>query len=139
MQWNGRSLIPPEEPLWVISTDAYASGSWGCGALLSDRQWFQLQSPPSWEAVHIAAKEMAPILVAVAVWGKKLLGQSILVRSDNMAVVATALRTGDCQDQLLMHLIRCLHFFLAHFQLKYRRPIFLGAIMMPLMPCPAII
>ena len=95
--------------------------------------------PPGRQFTSQLAKEMAPILVAVAVWGKKLLGQSILVRSDNMEVVAAALRTGDCQDQLLMHLIWCLHFFLAHFQLKYRRPIFLGAIMMPLMPCPAII
>ena len=40
---------------------------------------------------------MVQIVVAVAVWGKKLLGQSVLVRSDNMAVVA-ALRTGPVVD-----------------------------------------
>ena len=115
VRWNGRSLILPEEPSTTIYTDA--SGSWGCGALLSNGQWFQLQWPTSWEAVHIAAKEMVPIAVAVAVWGRQLSGQSLLVKSDNMAVVA-ALRSGSCKDQLLMHLLRCLHFFSAHFQLR---------------------
>ena len=57
VRWNGHSLTPSEEPSVVISTDA--SGSWGCGALLSNSQWFQLQWPTSWEAVHIAAKELS--------------------------------------------------------------------------------
>lgn len=96
----------------VISTNV--SGSLGCRALLSNRQWFQLQWPTSWEAVHIAAKEMLPITVEVAVWGRQLSGQSVLIKSDHMA----ALRSGSCQDQLLMHLLCCLHFFSACFQLK---------------------
>jgi hypothetical protein len=41
----------------------------------------------------------------------------VLVKSDNMAVVAV-LKSGACQDQSLMHLMRCLHFFAAFYQLQ---------------------
>ena len=113
--WNGRSLLPPALPSVTVTADA--SGSWGCGAFSSDHQWFQVQWPESWASVHIAAKEMVPVVLAVAVWGKRWVGQAVRVNSDNMAVVAT-LKSGACQDQALMHLMRCLHFFAAYYQLK---------------------
>ena len=40
-----------------------------------------------------------------------------LAMSDNMAVVC-ALSSGTARDPLLMHLLRCLHFFSAHFQIS---------------------
>ena len=42
---------------------------------------------------------------------------TVLVRSDNAAVVAT-LTSGSARDLLLMHLLRCLHFFLAHYDIR---------------------
>ena len=116
-RWNGRSLIPPEEVSGHITSDA--SVSWGCGAYSSLHKWFQLAWPCSWASVHIAAKELVPIVIAVAVWGSQWVGQAVRVHSDNMAVVA-ALLAGTCRDELLMHLLRCLHFYQAHFQLRIR-------------------
>lgn len=104
-------LTNPQSPSVTVTSDA--SGAWGCGAFSSDHQWFQVQWPTSWASEHSAAKEMVPVVLAVAVWGKRWSGQTVLVKSDNMAVVAV-LKSGACQDQSLMHLMRCLH-FLQHF------------------------
>ena len=113
-RWNGRSIIPQPQPLHTITADA--SGSWGCGAVNDEGSWFQLQWPESWAQSHIAAKEMVPIIIAVAIWGKMWPAGSVRIRSDNMAVVS-ALASGSARDALLMHLLRCLHFFSAHFDM----------------------
>ena len=49
---------------------------WGCGAFnsLVKAAWFQLQWPESWSSVHIKAKELVPIIIAVAVWGRQWRG-----------------------------------------------------------------
>ena len=113
--WNGQSLVSPLFPSASVTMDA--SDSWGCGALISDGKWFQVQWPLSWASVHIAPKELVPVVIAVAVWGKQWPGQTVLVCSDNMAVVA-ALKVGLCQDVTMMHLLCCLHFFSAYHQLR---------------------
>ena len=48
-----------------------ASGSWGCGAYWKG-EWFQVtwSNHLEFEQAPIAAKEMVPILVAAAVWGR---------------------------------------------------------------------
>ena len=51
--WNGKSIMPPTNPSFVIRSDA--SGTWGYGAVYGDL-WFQLQWPSSWERVSIAPK-----------------------------------------------------------------------------------
>ena len=53
----------------TITSDA--SGQWGCGAFSSDGEWFQLEWPDSWIGVHITIKELLPMVVAMAMWGKK--------------------------------------------------------------------
>ena len=113
---NGRSLMPQPSPSMTITCDA--SGSWGCGAWSSDDRWLQVQWPTDWEGGHIAAKEMVPVVITVAIWGRHWCGHTVLSRSDNMAVVA-ALKTGSAKDQpgLLMHLLWCLHFFAAKVQI----------------------
>ena len=89
----------------------------GCGAAAPDTgQCFQVEWPDSWECVHIAAKEMVPVVISVAVWGCQWAGQQVLIRSDNMPVVQ-ALTTRSARDPLLMHLLRCLHFFPASRQI----------------------
>ena len=74
--WNGRSIMPPANPPFVIRSDA--SGSWGCGAVYRDL-WFQLQWPTSWQAVSIALKELVPIIVAVILWGPHWAGSAFAV------------------------------------------------------------
>ena len=69
-EWNGVSCLqmhtsaPPDITLF---TDA--SGSWGCAAVQLP-YWFQLQWPPSYSHNPIATKELLPIIMAVAIWGK---------------------------------------------------------------------
>ena len=60
------------------------------------------------------SKELLPIVVACALWGKDWRGSTVKCVCDNAAVVAI-LNSGQSKDKLAMHLIRCLFFFLAHF------------------------
>ena len=78
--------------------------------------WFQLQWSQSWQPQRIAAKEMVPVVIAVAIWGPRWSGSAIQAFTDNIAVVC-ALSAGTARDPLLMHLLRCLHFFTAHFRI----------------------
>ena len=116
--WNGVALFPqlPTGPKLVSD----ASGLWGCGAYcLGEGTWFQLQWPPSWADINIAAKELLPIVAAAAIWGKAWNGTVIQVHSDNQAVVA-CLTSRSARDPLLAHLLRCLFFFEAHFRFEHR-------------------
>ena len=61
-------------------------------------------------------KELLPIVVACAVWGKQWRGTTVKCICDNAAVVAI-LKSGKSKDRLAMHLVRCLFFFSAHFNI----------------------
>ena len=91
-----------------------ACGSWGCGACSSGQFWFQLQWPESWYGVHITVKELLPIVVACALWGKSWGLRTVKFRCDNAAVVAI-INSSTSKDKLAMHLMRCLAFFRAHY------------------------
>ena len=70
--WNGVSIMR-ESALQAPSFDIWsdASGGWGCGAWWECR-WFQVQWShwPAFSNASIAANELLPIIVAVAVWGQ---------------------------------------------------------------------
>ena len=112
-RWNGRSILPPQQAAHSFWSDA--SGTWGCGAVSDTLHWFQVQWPESWQQYHIAAKEMIPVVIALALWGPAWRSSTVQAFSDNMAVVC-ALTAGSARDPLLMHLLRCSHFFCAHFK-----------------------
>ena len=69
--WNGVSFFPSalcQGPAMVSD----ASGAWGCGAFVRDSlEWFQIPWSPAWLNRHIAAKELFPIVVGAAVWGRQ--------------------------------------------------------------------
>ena len=111
VRWNGISLFPPASSTVVVTSDA--SGSWGCGAF-SGRDWFHRQWPSTWIPTAIAAKEMVPVVISAAIWGRYWSGTRVTFRCDNMAVVSV-LRT----DPMLMHLLRCLHFYAAYFDFQF--------------------
>ena len=115
--WNGRSMLPPEEPAHTLTSDA--SGSWGCGAVTEADEFFQVKWPDSWAQVNIAVKEMVPVVIAVATWGCRWGPCTLLVRSDNMSVMC-ALSAGSARDPALMHQLRCLHFFTAQYQIAIK-------------------
>ena len=66
-------------------------------------------------AVGIASKQMVPVVISAAIWGKKWMRCGVLVRSDNMAV--HCLVSGMARDRLLMHLLHCLQFVTATHQI----------------------
>ena len=111
--WNGVSCLhthtrsPPDAEFY---TDAY--GMWGCGAF-HHPHWFQLQWSEPWSNYPITIKGLLPIVLAVAIWGQQWAGKHIMCRCDNMAVV-NILYSHTSKDNAIMHLVRSLHFFLAH-------------------------
>ena len=114
--WNGKSFFPVTSPTTEVFSDA--AGTFGCGAFTATHHWFQITWPDNWQTVHITAKELLPIVVAAAVWGPHWSRQRICFRSDNMAVVEL-LKSNTSQDQLLMHLLRCLAFYAAYFRFQF--------------------
>ena len=108
--WNGFSLLR-----WIVSIQTDASGSWGCGALF-DKKWLQWQWPPSWSTAGIMAKELVPLLLSCAVWGPALSRRNVLFECDNSSVVA-AVNKGSAKEAVVMHLLRCLWFFVAYYDI----------------------
>ena len=98
-------------PAATITSDA--SGSWGCGAFSSGGEWFQYEWPEEWKSVHITVKELLPIVMGIAVWGRQWQGKAVLCLCDNAAVVAV-INTGSSKCEQVMHLMRSLFFFTAN-------------------------
>ena len=71
--------------------------------------------PESRAGVDISAKEMVPVMLAAAVWGRSWEGRRVRFFSDNAAVVAVIGRRS-ARHPSLLHLLRCLYFYAAHYQ-----------------------
>ncbi len=114
--WNGASFL---QLTGSFTSDAYiqtdASGSWGCGGFLNGL-WFQWQWPATWSPLAIMAKELVPIVIACAIWGHHLKHKVVLFQCDNMSVVA-AVQKGSSKETFVMHLLRCLWFFTAYYDI----------------------
>jgi hypothetical protein len=78
-------------------------GKWGC-------EWFQLQCDNQTEHLHIAAKELIPIIVAAVIWGHHWAGTRVTARCDNMAAVSV-LNSRGSRDPQLMQMLRCFFFY----------------------------
>lgn len=115
--WNGVSMMreatKEHDRKVEIWTDA--SGSWGCGGLWGVR-WFQVawSAWPDFAEASIAAKELLPIIVAVAIWGPWWRGNVVLCHCDNQSVV-DVVRGGYGRDSRLALMLRCLFFLEAKF------------------------
>ena len=110
--WNGVSwMIAANKTVPDVILTSDASGSWGCGAFWEQR-WFQV----AWEdtscspSANITVKELIPIIIAAALWGKEWQGKVINCCCDNQAVVAV-LQSRSSKEAEVMHLLRCLFFF----------------------------
>ena len=119
-EWNGLSLLRWDDNNWTpnhfIQTDA--SGAWGCGAFW-DGQWLQWSWPQEWEKYNIMVKELVPIVLSCAVWGRQLAGSQVLIECDNSSVVA-AVNKHYTREQKAMHLLRSLWFFVAYFDIDVK-------------------
>ena len=98
-QWNGVSFMYEARcKSWEVAVTSDASGRWGCGAF-SEREWFQLRWPEVTRELHITVKELIPIVLAAAVWGKEWKGKCVMSYCDNAAplsIRATARNQKQC-------------------------------------------
>ena len=120
IRWNGISflqnaLTTSTSPCSVqIHTDA--SDSWGCGAHF-DGRWFQFPWSADWAPISIMAKELVPILLSCAVWSRMLSKRKTEFRCDNRSIVE-AIRKGSSKDITAMHLLQCIWFLTAIFNIQ---------------------
>ena len=60
---------------------------------------------------------MQGVVLSCAVWGKDWIGDPVVVHCDNTAAVAV-MNSGYSRTPEMMHLLRCLFFIRAHFQIE---------------------
>ena len=116
--WNGVSFLEcyAQQTSFDCQVVTDASGSWGCGAQFKDH-WFQYAWPSGWLTVGIMAKELVPIVIGCAVWGPLLVKKDTELKCDNQGLV-DAINKGSSKDEMVMHLLRCLWFFTAFFNIR---------------------
>ena len=67
--------------------------------------------------MNIMAKEMMPVVNCCSVLGPLLTRNVVLCKCDNSSMVA-ALSNGIAKDNTVMHLLRVLWFFIAHYDIE---------------------
>ena len=70
-------------------------------------------------AHNLSAKELLPLVVSAAIWGKQWQGQLVRFRSDNEAVVKVLSRRS-AKDSHMCHLLRCLVFLEAKYEFGFK-------------------
>ena len=95
-----------------------ALGHWGCGAWCGNK-WLQFQWPDTARDLHIAVKELVPIVLAGALSGRRWHRQKVQCLCDNEAVMAV-MSSRTSKQLHLMHLLCCVFFIemLHDFQLS---------------------
>ena len=116
--WNGVSVLSSlcRRPIDAkLVSDA--SGSWGCGAYFGN-MWFSLPWSlcPVWTNTHISVKELLPIVIACAIWGREMAESHIRAVCDNAAVVVM-INKRTSSNSAAMHLLRCLYFICSKFHI----------------------
>ena len=82
-------IIIEQHTSQALTITSDASGSWGCGAWFGSK-WFQLKWEDQVAPKNIAVKELIPVLIAAAIWGKEWKGKQVISQCDNQAVVAVS-------------------------------------------------
>lgn len=73
---------------------------------------------PIWKNTNIAVKELLPLVIGAALWGDAWEATEVSLFSDNEAVVAS-LAPRSARLPSLVHLLRCLFFFEAHYKFSH--------------------
>ncbi len=118
--WNCHSMMhvhayraPPD-----LTLESDASGSWGCGAIW-ENSWIQCTWENTWQGESITVKELLPIVLACGVWGPDWSHKRVEVHCNNMAVVLIIKAQTSC-DKSIMHLLSCLHFICAIYDISLK-------------------
>jgi len=111
-------------PTLVDQTDA--CGLWGCGAMFN-LCWFQLRWSEKWIDKDIMAKELVAVVLKVAAWRLLLYRQQVLLQCNNLGLV-TSINEGTAKFKLVIHLLQCLWFFTAYYDIALTASHILGAV-----------
>ena len=102
--WNGVSMLSSRfvciQPDITVFTDA---SRWGCGPHWGE-EWFQYEWPSDWGRKSVAVKELVPVGIACAVWGRRWGRQWVCVRTDNQSVV-DVMQSRTSHDSDIMYLL----------------------------------
>ena len=118
--FNGKALILYQEPILDSTLNLYtdAAQSVGFGATFASH-WFQHRWPSGWQSFHISVLELYPIFVALSTWAPLLANHTIILHSDNTAVVHV-LNSRTAKDAQLLHLIRKITLISLSHNVNYR-------------------
>lgn len=95
-QWNSISFFQAPEPSVSVAMNMNASGSWGCGVVWQST-WLHIQWLLSWVShKHSSYKELAPIIIAVAIWGWAWAGAKVCCYCHNITLVGLARDSNLC-------------------------------------------
>ena len=83
------------------------------------KEWLQGRWGDDWSELNITIKELLPIVLGCAVWGPQWRRKLVLNLCDNMAVVQVC-KSHKSKEPVVMHLLRCLHFICAHWEIELR-------------------
>ena len=110
--------LPPDTRHYHFHSDA--SGGVGCGVLWAPF-WFQLKWSdacvrwfPEAAGESITFQELLAVVLACALWGASWRGAAVRVYCDNLGAVAD-INSGYSRVPRIMHLLRCLFFIRARF------------------------
>ena len=118
-RWNGVSMIfDPRTATAGRKVVSDASGSWGAGAVCLPN-WLLFKWPPELQDASIQVKELVPVVVAAALYGRDWKDQLVVFLVDNQAVVEIINKTHS-KESHLMHLVRLLVFFACHYNFWFR-------------------
>ena len=106
--WNGVFFLPPPSHLPTLEVTSDVSGSWGCGAWHGSL-WFQVPWDIRAQDLSIAEKELIPIILAMAAWGRDWSNCQVTYYCDNK-VIAACLNSRTSKSKGIMYLLRCLLF-----------------------------
>ena len=123
--WNGVRMMKDNSQQQAASIWTDASGSFGCGAWNpATSEWFQMQWSTGQGQVQsgieeegITLKELLPVVLACAIWGRYWAGQVVRFYCDNTGAVAVV-NSGYSRIPQIMHLLRCLFFIRARFHVE---------------------
>ena len=122
--WNGVSMFQGLSQVQQVPVFTDVSGELGCRGWWGT-QWFQYMWLPTgkFRDLPITQKEVLPVVMAGAVWGQQWHSLMVQVFCDN-EVAVEVLSAKYSRDPQIMHLLRCLFFIKACFQLELRMSLY---------------
>lgn len=122
--FNGKAFFPSGITHSSSSLHLFTDASnLGFGGTFG-RNWFFYPFTPDWLQYHISVREFLPIVIALEMWSSTLKNSTIVLHSDNLAVVQI-INKNTSKDPKLMQLMRRLmllslthniHFYAKHIQ-----------------------